>query len=187
MPPKKKPETPEERRARIYGAPHQAIFLSGNEHTIADCAIADVTRITADSGAVYAADGHSVYYRSGIGGALAASGSPPVELAIGHSHILARCADGQLFSGGRGDSGELGHGSLSDRAMPHAVLKAPKSAGYSAVAAGSYYSVAVASDTGFAKADAAAVRERLAKDAYDSDEDAGGGGPGGQRVQCAQQ
>jgi hypothetical protein len=47
--------------ARIYGAPHQAIFLSGNEHTIADCAISDVTRITADSGAVYA--GRDLTYR----------------------------------------------------------------------------------------------------------------------------
>lgn len=32
------------------------------------------------------------------------------------------------------------------------------------------------------------ARERLAKDAYDSDEEGGGGGGGGgQRVQCAQQ
>jgi len=33
------------------------------------------------------------------------------------------------------------------------------------------------------------MRERLAKDAYDSDEETsgGGGGGGGQRVQCAQQ
>jgi hypothetical protein len=32
------------------------------------------------------------------------------------------------------------------------------------------------------------MRERLAKDAYDSDEEGGGGGGGGgQRMQCAQQ
>jgi DnaJ-class molecular chaperone len=30
-------------------------------------------------------------------------------------------------------------------------------------------------------------RERLARDAYDSDEEGGGGGMGGQRVQCAHQ
>jgi len=97
-----------------------------------------------------------------VGGALAACASPPVELAVGHSHILARCANGELFSWGRGDSGELGHGSLSDRSMPHPVLRAPKAAGYSAVAAGSYYTVAVASDSAFAKPDAAAARERFA-------------------------
>ena len=34
--------------------------------------------------------------------------------------------------------------------------------------------------------EARAMRERLAKDAYDSD-DEGGGGAAGQRVQCAQQ
>jgi hypothetical protein len=31
------------------------------------------------------------------------------------------------------------------------------------------------------------ARERLAKDAYDSDEEGGGGAGGAQRVQCAQQ
>ena len=45
----------------IYDAPHQAIFLSGNDHTIADCDISLVTQITADSGAFYM--GRDVSYR----------------------------------------------------------------------------------------------------------------------------
>jgi hypothetical protein len=40
-------------RARIWDAPHQAVFLSGNEHTLADCDVSEVTQITADSGAFY--------------------------------------------------------------------------------------------------------------------------------------
>jgi len=39
--------------SRVWEAPHQAIFLSGNEHTVAGCTISDVCRITADSGAFY--------------------------------------------------------------------------------------------------------------------------------------
>ena len=79
-----------------------------------------------------------------VGGAL--KGAAVAELAVGHSHIVARTAAGELFSWGRGDSGELGHGSLSDRSMPKCVLPAPKAAGYSAVAAGSYFTAAIASE-----------------------------------------
>ena len=38
---------------RIFNAPHNAIFLSGNEHTIEGCDISAVTRIVSDSGAFY--------------------------------------------------------------------------------------------------------------------------------------
>jgi hypothetical protein len=48
-------------RSRIWDAPHQAVFLSGNEHTLADCDVSTVTQITADSGALYS--GRDLSYR----------------------------------------------------------------------------------------------------------------------------
>lgn len=45
----------------IWHAPHQAIFLSGNDHTITDCDIADVCKMVKDSGAFYA--GRDLTYR----------------------------------------------------------------------------------------------------------------------------
>ena len=48
-------------RTHIFNAPHQAIFLSGNEHTISDCDIHEVTQITSDSGAFYM--GRDLTYR----------------------------------------------------------------------------------------------------------------------------
>lgn len=46
---------------RIFDAPHNAIFLSGNEHTIEGCDISAVTRIVSDSGAFYM--GRDLTYR----------------------------------------------------------------------------------------------------------------------------
>lgn len=80
-----------------------------------------------------------------VGGALAEE--DVAEAGCGHSHTLARTSDGRLFAWGRGDSGELGHGNLSDRALP-VPCRPVDGHYYTSVAAGSYYSVAVA-DAGF--------------------------------------
>lgn len=48
-------------RTQIHHAPHQAIFLSGNDHVISDCDIADVCKMVKDSGAFYA--GRDLTYR----------------------------------------------------------------------------------------------------------------------------
>lgn len=45
----------------IFEAPHQGIFLSGNDHTIYNCSIHDVTKIVKDSGAFYM--GRDLTYR----------------------------------------------------------------------------------------------------------------------------
>jgi alpha-tubulin suppressor-like RCC1 family protein len=66
-----------------------------------------------------------------------------VEAGCGHSHTLALTSDGRVFAWGRGDSGELGHGNLSDRSLP-IQTRSMDGHYWSAVAAGSYYSVAVA-------------------------------------------
>ena len=46
---------------RIWNAPHNAFFLSGNEHKIEGCDVTAVTRIVKDSGAFYA--GRDLTYR----------------------------------------------------------------------------------------------------------------------------
>jgi hypothetical protein len=48
-------------KATIWDAPHQAVYLSGNEHTLEDCDVSLVTQITMDSGAFYS--GRDVTYR----------------------------------------------------------------------------------------------------------------------------
>lgn len=75
-----------------------------------------------------------------VGGAL--SEESIVQAGCGHSHTLARTADGRLFAWGRGDSGELGHGNLSDRSMP-AVCRPVEMHIWTNVSAGSYYSIGV--------------------------------------------
>lgn len=70
-----------------------------------------------------------------------------LEAACGHSHTVARTTDGRLFAWGRGDSGELGLGNLSDRSLP-APVKAIDGHHWSQVCAGSYYTTALC-DPGF--------------------------------------
>ena len=48
--------------------------------------------------------------------------SPVVEVATGDHHCLAKCADGTIFSWGRGDSGQLGHGvDTQDQLVPKQI------------------------------------------------------------------
>lgn len=71
-----------------------------------------------------------------------------VEVACGHSHTIARTSEGKVYTWGRGDSGELGHGNMTDRSVPTA-LAAVEGHTWVQVAAGSYYSAGIA-DTGSA-------------------------------------
>ena len=47
--------------------------------------------------------------------------SPVVEVATGDQHTFAKCADGTIFSWGRGDAGELGHGDTEDQLVPKRI------------------------------------------------------------------
>jgi hypothetical protein len=49
---------------RIWNAPHNAIFLSGNNHLIEGCDVSEVVRIVKDSGAFYA--GRDLTYRGNV-------------------------------------------------------------------------------------------------------------------------
>lgn len=80
-----------------------------------------------------------------VGGELASCGQPVIDIGVGHSHFVALTANGTVYSWGRGDSGELGHGGLNDRSMPVRALDAAAigTSHYLSVRAGSYYSMAV--------------------------------------------
>jgi len=93
-----------------------------------------------------------------------------VDVACGHSHTLAVTADGKLFCWGRGDSGELGQGNLTDRSMPHPVKPLERHHWARAVA-GSYYTAAIADpgegrrkSPGEISEDVAKVRRSVYKD-----------------------
>ena len=75
-----------------------------------------------------------------VAGALAAEDI--VEAACGHSHTLVRTSNGRVFAWGRGDSGELGTGNLSDRTLPTPV-RTIKGHIWMSVAAGSYFSLGI--------------------------------------------
>lgn len=47
--------------------------------------------------------------------------SPVVEVATGEHHCFAKCADGSIFSWGRGDPGQLGHGDTEDQLVPKLI------------------------------------------------------------------
>jgi alpha-tubulin suppressor-like RCC1 family protein len=50
------------------------------------------------------------------------------------------CSDGALFSCGRNDSGQLGHGDLIDKKTPQSVLNCPR--GVTTISCGQFHSVA---------------------------------------------
>lgn len=49
-----------------------------------------------------------------------------VLAACSYHHTVFLCGDGTLFSCGRNDSGQLGHGDTADKKTPQAILSAPK-------------------------------------------------------------
>jgi hypothetical protein len=65
-----------------------------------------------------------------------------VQAGCGHSHTVARTADGRMFAWGRGDSGELGHCNLSDRSMP-VSCRPVTGHSWTSLAAGSYYTIGI--------------------------------------------
>lgn len=85
-----------------------------------------------------------------------------VEIACGHSHTVVRTSDGKLYAWGRGDSGELGLGNLTDRSMP-SPAKAADGYRWTSVVAGSYYSGALAEAGSAGKTPAGEVVAAVAK------------------------
>lgn len=75
---------------------------------------------------------------------------------------MVRTSDGKLYSWGRGDSGELGLGNLTDRSMP-APARAADGYRWTSVVAGSYYSGALAEAGSASKTPAAEVVALVAK------------------------
>lgn len=49
-----------------------------------------------------------------------------VLAACSYHHTVFYCSDGTLFSCGRNDSGQLGHGDTVDKKTPQVILSAPK-------------------------------------------------------------
>lgn len=76
-----------------------------------------------------------------VGGLLASEDA--YEITCGHSHTIVRTSDSRLLAWGRGDSGELGRGNLTDRSMPSPVPQ-PDKHHWQQTVAGSYYTVAIA-------------------------------------------
>jgi len=64
-----------------------------------------------------------------------------VLAACSYHHSIVLCADGALFSFGRNDSGQLGHGDSVDKKVPHLVQTAPK--GVVSVSCGQFHSILV--------------------------------------------
>ena len=122
-----------------------------------------------------------------VGGAL--EHTNVLDATCGHSHTVARAEGGALWSWGRGDSGELGQGSLSDKTMPALVKNCAPGHVWASMSAGSYYTCAVAVPTGTAEGQGicralgsgatAMLVERLELLARCATGSSGGGGAGG--------
>jgi RCC1 and BTB domain-containing protein len=66
-----------------------------------------------------------------------------VIAACSYHHTVILCSDGSLFSCGRNDSGQLGHGDTVDKKTPQAVLSAPKN--IVSISCGQFHTVACTS------------------------------------------
>lgn len=66
-----------------------------------------------------------------------------VLAACSYHHSIMLCADGSLFSCGRNDSGQLGHGDFIDKKTPQTVLNHPRN--ISSISCGQFHSVAATS------------------------------------------
>jgi alpha-tubulin suppressor-like RCC1 family protein len=63
-----------------------------------------------------------------------------VLAACSYHHTVFLCSDGTLFSCGRNDSGQLGHGDTADKKTPQAILSAPKNV--VSISCGQFHTVA---------------------------------------------
>ena len=66
-----------------------------------------------------------------------------VLAACSYHHSVMLCADGSLFSCGRNDSGQLGHGDTVDKKTPQCVSNCPR--GVVSVSCGQFHTVAATS------------------------------------------
>jgi alpha-tubulin suppressor-like RCC1 family protein len=62
-----------------------------------------------------------------------------VLAACSYHHSFMLCADGSLFSCGRNDSGQLGHGDTVDKKTPQSVLTCPR--GIVSISCGQFHTV----------------------------------------------
>jgi RCC1 and BTB domain-containing protein len=63
-----------------------------------------------------------------------------IVAACSYHHSFILCADGALFSCGRNDSGQLGHGDTVDKKTPQSVLNCPK--GIISISCGQFHTLA---------------------------------------------
>jgi RCC1 and BTB domain-containing protein len=70
-----------------------------------------------------------------------------VLAACSYHHSVMLCADGSLYSCGRNDSGQLGHGDLTDKKTPQSVISCPR--GIVSISCGQFHTV-VATSAGVA-------------------------------------
>ena len=128
---------------RPPGVNHWRAVAAGSYHCIA----------IDDHGDVYAW-GSNFYGELGRGDAGSEPGLTPqrvqlpsdlqwVAIAAGYAHTLALSADGQIYSWGFGDSGQLGRGSFENDATPSVVRPPPEVKRWLAIAAGYQRSLAL--------------------------------------------
>lgn len=119
----------------------QVHVYNGCEHTLA------VTK----EGKLYAF-GYNYRGQLGLGTTTSESIPRPVRAllsrkvvlaACSYHHTMILCSDGTLFSCGRNDSGQLGHGDTVDKKTPQAILSAPRHV--NGISCGQYHTVLVTS------------------------------------------
>lgn len=60
--------------------------------------------------------------------------------ACSYHHSVMLCSDGAVYSCGRNDSGQLGHGDTADKKIPQSVLNAPRN--ITSLSCGQFHTVA---------------------------------------------
>ncbi len=63
-----------------------------------------------------------------------------VLAACSYHHSVMLCSSGAVFSCGRNDSGQLGHGDLSDKKTPQAMMNCPR--GVNSISCGQFHTIA---------------------------------------------
>ncbi|KAJ1437248.1 regulator of chromosome condensation 1/beta-lactamase-inhibitor protein II, partial [Ochromonadaceae sp. CCMP2298] len=119
----------------------QVHVYNGCEHTLA------VTR----EGKIFSF-GYNYRGQLGLGSTTSESTPRPIRgllsrrvvlAACSYHHSVMLCADGSLYSCGRNDSGQLGHGDTVDKKTPQTVISCPK--GIVSISCGQFHTVAATS------------------------------------------
>lgn len=117
---------------------HQVHVYNGCEHTL----------VLTKEGKIYSF-GYNYRGQLGLGNTNSESTPRPIRAllsrkvvlaACSYHHSLMLCADGSLYSCGRNDSGQLGHGDTVDKKTPQLVLNCP--AGLKTISCGQFHTVA---------------------------------------------